>query len=360
MNWDENRPLSARLGGEPSETGTRPTFVGTAGRWLAYAAFLVSFAILVLTALAHVAPWTTVAAYADIASPLAGHAMFVGALAAVAVLSPRGALVTLAAALAVTALGHAGLGLRHLVTIPFSASATPAPPSELRFLALNGWHFHRNPARLEDAIARSGADVVVLSEVGPDRQPMLDRLATLYPHTESCADRWECSLVILSRLPIEASGSGRNGRDAPPLVWARIAASPFQVGALTIVGTHVHRPSRDPLIHRRHVDAIATLVASVPGPLILAGDFNTSPYSASYRYILERTGLHPAARLLPTWPAWPVVLPQVALDHIFLSRTLRATNVGTGPVSGSDHLPLWATIVSTPDRAPAPVARAAQ
>lgn len=318
------------------------------GRWLAYVAFLLAFAVLTLTAIAHVAPWPDLAARADIASPLAGHAMFVGALAAIAVLMPRGAFAALIAASVVAILGHAGLTLRSLRAIPFAETPATDATRELRFLTLNGWHHHRDPARLEAAIAASGADVVVLSEAGPDRAPMLRRLASVYPYSENCVDRTECSLAILSRLPISDSGSGRTDLASPPLVWVRVDASSRALGSLTIVGTHLHRPSRDALIHRRHIDAIATLVASIPGPLVLAGDFNTSPYSASYRYLVRRTGLTPVAPMLPTWPAWPALLPQVALDHIFVSENLIATGVGAGPVSGSDHLPIWATLRTTP------------
>ena len=45
---------------------------------------------------------------------------------------------------------------------------------------------------------------------------------------------------------------------------------------------------------------------------------------------------------MPSWPAWPLALPQVALDHIFVSAELAVAAAGTGPAVGSDHLPVWA------------------
>ena len=54
----------------------------------------------------------------------------------------------------------------------------------------------------------------------------------------------------------------------PDFVWARVG------GALTIVGTHLHRPSRDPWLHERQVSALAQFVRRIDGPLILAGDLN--------------------------------------------------------------------------------------
>ena len=51
---------------------------------------------------------------------------------------------------------------------------------------------------------------------------------------------------------------------------------------------------------------------------------------------------------MPTWPAWPLALPQVALDHILVSPELAVAAAGTGPAVGSDHLPVWAQIDRRP------------
>ena len=51
---------------------------------------------------------------------------------------------------------------------------------------------------------------------------------------------------------------------------------------------------------------------------------------------------------MPSWPAWPLALPQVALDHILVSPELAVAAAGTGPAVGSDHLPVWAQIERRP------------
>jgi len=52
--------------------------------------------------------------------------------------------------------------------------------------------------------------------------------------------------------------------------------------------------------------------------------------------------------LLLSWPAWPWPLPQIALDHIFVSPELTIAAAGTGPAVGSDHLPVWAQLERHP------------
>ena len=177
----------------------------------------------------------------------------------------------------------------------------------------------------------------MLSEFGPDKRPLLANLEAAYPFQVDCAE-WACSLALLSRLPLEASGVGRIAADQPAFVWARLG------GSLTIIGTHLHRPSRDPWLHERQVAALAQFVRRIDGPLMLAGDLNTSPWSNAFRKLGPRPDSRPPAMLMPSWPAWPLALPQVALDHIFVSPDLAVAAAGTGPAVGSDHLPVWAQL----------------
>jgi endonuclease/exonuclease/phosphatase (EEP) superfamily protein YafD len=213
-------------------------------------------------------------------------------------------------------------------------------------LALNTWHQFGDARRLEHYLATVPADVIVLSEFGPDKRAVLASLKAAYPFQVDCADRWSCSLALLSRLPFAAAGVGRIASDVrgdmPDFVWAKLG------GSLTIIGTHLHRPSRDPWQHERQVAALARFVRHIDGPVVLAGDLNTSPWSNAFRKLRAATGLAPARILMPTWPAWPLALPQVALDHILVSPELAVAAAGTGPAVGSDHLPVWAQIGRRP------------
>jgi endonuclease/exonuclease/phosphatase (EEP) superfamily protein YafD len=287
-------------------------------------------------------------ALADVIAPLTGHLMGLGLAASLAVFFPRRRLALLAAGAAMTIGLHGWLGLARCCEAPvpmpqseLTKIATNGSPRSLTVLALNTWHGHGDARRLERYLATVPADVVVLSEFGPDKRPLLARLKAAYPFQVDCAE-WSCSLALLSRLPFEAAGVARIASDQPAFVWARLGR------ALTVIGTHLHRPSRDPWLHERQMSALVEFVRRIDGPLILAGDLNTSPWSNAFRKLRAATGLAPAGILTPSWPAWPVALPQVALDHIFASPDLAVAAVGTGPAVGSDHLPVWAQIERRP------------
>ncbi len=303
-------------------------------------ALAIGVLVLAIDAAAHLLPWSRAAALADTLTPLAGHVL-IGTLAALLALLVRRRHILILVVSVPTALGlHAAL---TLVRLP----AEPAPRttgSGVRIYALNTWDDHPDLASLEHALAALDADVLVLSEIDAKKRSMITRLAKRYDHVMSCAHRTECAMVLLSRLPVLAGGADRGHNDMPPIAWAQVDASTRGGGTLTIVGTHVHRPTRDTILHRRQMQTLAGILQKTPGAIVLAGDLNTSPWSASYRQLLSATRLAPAHALLPTWPMWPLTAPQVAIDHVLVTYDIEVVAAGPGAGVGSDHAPLIADV----------------
>jgi endonuclease/exonuclease/phosphatase (EEP) superfamily protein YafD len=315
--------------------------------WLALAA---AIGTLALVAVATLATSPKLAAWADTLTPLTGHVLIGGLGALMAVAFSRHALPILAATVLLAISAHAGAFMRRQHTQPWPAAATTmtasAQATGLRVYAHNVWDEHPDLQRLETALQAVAADVLVLIEVDPAKLPLLQRLSQRYPYSSSCAHRRGCATAVLSRFPILAGGADRISREGPPVAWARIDATARGLGAVTVIGTHVHRPTRSPMLHVRQMQALIGLIQTVKGSLIVAGDFNTSPWSASYRGLLETTHLEPAVALLPTWPMTPAALPQFAIDHIFISKDLAVARSGAAPATGSDHAPIFADITA--------------
>jgi endonuclease/exonuclease/phosphatase (EEP) superfamily protein YafD len=287
---------------------------------------------------------------ADVIAPFTGHLMGFGLAASVA-LTVRGRMSVLAAGIAATLLAHAGLGWARCCEAPKDGPSlarvkSAAPRPNLTVLNLNTWHARGDIGRIEQYLATAPADVVVLSEFDPGGSPLIASLREIYPYNVACTSEPPCSLALLSRVPLEASGSARIAEGEPSFVWARI--NPGEQGPTTIIGTQLNRPSGNPWRHEVQMRELAQFIRRIDGPLVLAGSLNTSPWSQSFRTLRLATGLNPAGKLIPSWPAWPIALPQVALDHIFVSPELAVSAAGTGPAVGSDHLPVWAQIERQP------------
>jgi endonuclease/exonuclease/phosphatase (EEP) superfamily protein YafD len=291
---------------------------------------------------------------ADMAAPLAGHLIGFGLAASVALVVRRWIPILLATGIGATVALHAWLGLSRCCAPPHAVQAsapvkvaTGAQDQWLTVLAFNTWDAQREYGPIARYLAATPVDIVFLSEFEDEKHPLLRELRPIYPYQVSC--RRECSLALLSRLPLAESGVGTLRPHRLDFVWARIDTS------LTVVGTHVQRPSRAPRLHVRQMQALAEFVRRIDGSVVLAGDFNNAPWSSTFRRLRSATGLVPTSTLTSTWPAWPLPLPQVALDHILVSPDLSVLATGTGPALGSDHLPIWAQLRLPPiavDRAP--------
>lgn len=283
---------------------------------------------------------------ADIVTPLTGHVIGVGIAAALALVFPSHGWTTLTAGVLATLGLHAWLGVGPRFA---SASASaPAPvgvarTADISIVTLNTWDAVDNVDRLKAYFSTAPADVVVLSEIGPPKRALLEALKPIYPYQTECAATWECSLALVSRIPFEAGGAVHYSKDMPAFVWARFA------GSLTVIGTHIFRPSRNPWLHVRETTAVARFIRNLEGSVVLVGDLNMSPWSYSFRSLKAQTGLQSPGHFTPSWPAWPLPVPQVALDHVLISSDLAFAAVRAGPAVGSDHLPMFAQLRRQPN-----------
>lgn len=287
----------------------------------------------------------------DMLSPLGPHAFAAGAVAAVALMLTRWRFFFLANALGVILLVPSLMSLGAIekpgeARMPWHEATLGERDAvrQLRVLSINTWHSNGDLEALRHYILAADADVVVLSEFGPNKAGLLPQLKSAYPYQESCAAVWACSQALLSRAPFARSGARMPTLKNPPMVWAEFRVGGVTPAKLTVIGTHVYRPTRH---HGWHVAQLAGLAAHVrrtEGSVVLAGDFNMTRMSQSFDDFLHAASLVAPDRLLASWPAWPVPLPQFQLDYVFVSKDLEVLDQRLGHRVGSDHLPLWSAV----------------
>lgn len=293
----------------------------------------------------------------DIVSPLGPHALAAAAFGAIALmlsrwrtfflLSALGAILVTPSLLSLVALEEPGE--RRQPWHDAVAGVRDTVP-QLRVLSINTWHSNGDLPGLARYIVGADADVVVLAEFGPNKQALLSQLKAAYPYQVSCAAVWACSQALLSRMPFVRSGARLPTLSNPPIVWAQFHVGTVDVAKLTVIGTHIYRPSRRYDWHLAQLAGLASHVRKTDGSVIVAGDFNMTRMSQSFDDFTYASGLDTPERLLASWPAWPVPLPQFQLDYVFVSHDLEVLDQRLGHMVGSDHLPLW-TSVRLPQRA---------
>jgi endonuclease/exonuclease/phosphatase (EEP) superfamily protein YafD len=228
-----------------------------------------------------------------------------------------------------------------------TASAAPGGVP-LRVVSANVLSQNRTPEQVLEFVRAADADLVVLVDARQKRwQPVLTALGALYPYSAPQAARERRSVILFSRHPIFDQQVVRPPGGRRPYLVAEVA-----VGGATVVVAGVHPSSPSPSEpgdtrrRNRELDHIAEVASEADRPLIVAGDFNTTPWSPYFRDLLAAAGLRNAAEghgYIATWPAffWPALIP---IDHVLLKGPLAATTLRRGPAVGSDHFPIIADL----------------
>ncbi len=96
-------------------------------------------------------------------------------------------------------------------------------------------------------------------------------------------------------------------------------------------------------VRDRIFQELATTVPQLEGPVIVAGDFNATPYTPAFRRFVETAGLGSFESFPATYPnrLRDLGLP---IDHV-LVRDARLVDLRALPSIGSDHRPLSATLL---------------
>jgi endonuclease/exonuclease/phosphatase (EEP) superfamily protein YafD len=221
------------------------------------------------------------------------------------------------------------------------AAAEAAPDSKrfLRVVTLNLRFGNDRIDGVDQFLNATDADVVLLQEVTADHmRPLHQGLDARYPHSIG-----EFSIVIFSKYPIKADG--RIDRPGYP-EWIRLLARWVELDvngtSVEILGVHVARPFY-PMLQAHDATTLTQFVLTRKLPLVVAGDFNMTPWSDRLKQFTYVTGLGRYNTFHFTWPMrwreYPL-MPLVAIDNVFASSDFAKIATIGGPRLGSDHRPI--------------------
>lgn len=224
-----------------------------------------------------------------------------------------------------------------------SAAATTYNSSDqppLRLLMSNVYYYNQEVDELMAYITAQDPDIVVLVEMTSELKRAMRPLYEQYPYQ---LDAPYQENIILSRLPFQASWydhqSNRRRPDAiGQFVWQ---GQPF-----TLIGTHPSTPLSHTQMARRnaHLAHLAeqSRAFSPYGPVIVTGDFNTTPFSVHFQTILREGGLRDGRYGFGLHNSWPRQIPflRIPIDHFLHTPNIQVNHFDSGPFGGSDHRPI--------------------
>ncbi|MCB9993665.1 MAG: endonuclease/exonuclease/phosphatase family protein [Hyphomicrobiaceae bacterium] len=226
-----------------------------------------------------------------------------------------------------------------------------------------------NMQAVADEIHAYQPDILTLQEYFPEQSGRLHPLiAGDYPYFETCSGGRRASIAIYSKLPFRRSplstcpeNLGEWDNQVSHLVaeFGGDGAGP----AWTLVTTHLNWPLQVSVLGRSDLDFwgrisamtarkskefsdLAEALSKIDTPLMLEGDFNSTPWAYDLNRFASGAGLTRETLNLATFPArwyirgWRDTLPLLPLDHVFTRGGARAYSVETIAPAGSDHLGL--------------------
>lgn len=273
----------------------------------------------------------------DVFSQFTLHFAILTAAFAAGLLLPRAKLLV---ALLLVLAGMVAIGVwPHVASRNPQPIATPAAGERaLSVASFNTLWINEDADSVLAEIERLDADIVTLLEVNPGKRRILEALRQRYPYQVDCFGVDYCRLVILSKLPI-IDREARGRWEGPPFLMARLGK---EAGGLNVIAVHTIRFPHS-RAQFRQVSVLAGLLEKQQGHKLLMGDFNATPFSRILSVIEAGANLR-RITFLPSWPA-TAGLPQIAIDHIFLSAGVRLIEAARiGEAAGSDHYPVSARI----------------
>jgi endonuclease/exonuclease/phosphatase (EEP) superfamily protein YafD len=236
-----------------------------------------------------------------------------------------------------------------LMAPELTRSRGPAPPKSgetLKLIQFNLWGRAGNADGMVDWIRDQDADILVFEEAFARTGGVARALKSSYPYQISCADPAPCSTMILSRIkPVSHRGLG--AVDNPDWLSGAVARFRTPGGEFSVVGVHYTWPLPSGP-QQQQTRRLTRVLDTLPrDSAIVAGDFNSTPWSFSLRRQDQMFGLDRRTHALASWPAAPVSrhhinlpFPVLPIDQVYAGEDWKTVSVERGPKLGSDHYPV--------------------
>lgn len=256
------------------------------------------------------------------------------------------------------------MGLNVVPLLPYFLTNTSEPLESkltMRIAQMNANSKNEEYFKVLNYIRTSNPDAFIVEELNPTLTVKINEALTDYPFTYARPQTTPYGIGVWSKFPIQ------DCKFVELVSGGRIAVfCSFRKGkqSITLVGVHLASPTtvRSWSEQIEEFEILSKEIELLPRPLVVAGDFNATPWTSNVQWFLNKSKLKDArvARGLQcTWPSdrpisripitneyvrlsLPLVnrLLMLPIDHFLLSEDLTPRQITVGPDIGSDHYPV--------------------
>lgn len=234
------------------------------------------------------------------------------------------------------------MAINAVVVAPYwpRETVTVTGPNEIALMSVNLYGRNEEHARFVELARRAQPDILLLLEYTAAWAAALRVIESDYPYRLVEERAGFFGIALFSRIPL------LNARVIDllgvPAIDARLDLD--AAGQARFIGAHLRPPmsARQARERNAQLELLGRLAQAELDPLIVAGDFNMTPYSPVLAGWLERTELHDARRSRGFGMSWPASLPVlgIPIDHVLVSEDFLVAAHYYDAAFGSDHYPV--------------------
>lgn len=220
----------------------------------------------------------------------------------------------------------------------FGMPVQTAQGTPLRVISANVLTSNNNHQAIIGILQKYDPDIFVAIEVNDKWIKALNSIEEKYPYTFKHSSEDNFGMAIYAKKPFNGEVLKLGDYQLPLLK--------LDFGSFTLMCAHPIPPvsNQNNTELNKYISEVAVLAQKEQKPVIVAGDLNTTLWSANIKPLIP-SGLKPANKWGWAW-TWPRLAPLFAIqiDHIFV-KTLSVSDFKVLEGTGSDHFPVMATII---------------
>ena len=199
-----------------------------------------------------------------------------------------------------------------------------------------------------DWIIQSNADIAFILEAFPLHEHM-EQIEKAYPYRIGCdTHKYRCDLMLLSKFPLNNIRRETFSNHCFERLF--IADIEWEDQTVHLAAIHLNKPFEG-TAHHRELYRARRLLNKRKGPLIVAGDFNSSILADTVQNFMTKLDLNTVPFEPNTWPVSGTALG-LPIDHIMTRLPLAMRNHSRLPdAMGSNHYGLQTEVVLLDDSA---------
>lgn len=215
----------------------------------------------------------------------------------------------------------------------------------ISLMTVNVYQDNDKENKVSQLLDSTSADLVLLTETNQRWIDSLKPLSSKFPHQVQVPLENTYGMYLISKLKLIDPRVYTLVDDSIPSIDTRIRLKSGDTLQLFCIHPTPPMPQENPTSTARDAELMLTAEMSRKAdlPVIVMGDFNDVPWSATTELFTEYSGLLDPRKgrgLVNTYSA-DNILMRWPLDHIFVSPEFRFLDMERGPDVGSDHFPLY-------------------